>query len=151
MSASTAIDTGTPWLHRGTVAFPRVRFARKRSGIVTGIVHSQKGELRRADGQAPLVGQVLWQGDGWAVTSVGLSDNRGFVICAEDLVGLTDTGLLTWAIVQASFVPDWSGFWSAYLTALKIHHRMPRDRHDMALIQRTHAAAIKPIPKLATT
>ncbi len=72
---STSIVTGTPWHHHGTRQIPRrrmIRFARKRSGIVTGVVHSQKGmDQRRTDVQAPLTGQVLWQGDGWSVTRVG--------------------------------------------------------------------------------
>jgi hypothetical protein len=82
-------------------------------------------------------------------TRVGLADDRGFVICAEDLIGLTDTGLLAWPMVQAQFVPDWSAFWEAFRRALKIHHRMPRDRFDQALLERTHAAALKLVPEIA--
>jgi hypothetical protein len=97
--------------------------------------------------QAPLVGQVLWQGDGWDVTSVGLVDDRGFVISADDLTGLTDDGLLAWAMVQAQFVPDFTEFMRAFRQALRIHHHWPRDRFDVALIQRTHAAALKLVPR----
>jgi hypothetical protein len=156
MSACTTptIVTGTPRLHHGTRQIPRrpmIRHARKRSGIRTGLVHSQKGvDQRRTDVQAPPTGQVLCTSGDWSVTSVGLADDRGFVICAEDLIGLTDTGLLAWPMVQAQFVPDWSAFWEAFRRALKIHHRMPRDRFDQALLERTHAAAVKLMPTQAT-
>jgi hypothetical protein len=147
MSTSTAIDTGKPWHHHGTRQIRRVRFSRRPS-IRTGMVHKQKGmDQRRTDMQAPLVGQVLWQGDGWTVTSVGLS-SAGFAIDKASLADVGDTGTLVWPRVAMAFVSDWDAtwpaFWEAFQMALKLHHRMPRDRFDQALLARSEAAVMAP-------